>query len=110
RNAIAYTAPHTPIEVRQNVEGHRAILSIRDHGPGVPEEELGKLFLPFYRVDNSRTRGTGGTGLGLAIASRAIALHGGSITAKNLPEGGMAVVIDIPVSSVGVPQTAAAFS
>ncbi|MEO8727526.1 MAG: ATP-binding protein, partial [Acidobacteriaceae bacterium] len=103
RNAIAYTHPDTQIEVDQTVGADRAYITIRDHGPGVPEEELPKLFMPFYRVDNSRTRGTGGTGLGLAIAARAIALHGGTIQAHNAPDGGMIVDIRVPLDAVRQP-------
>ncbi len=103
RNAIAYTNPGTPIEVDQTLSGDRAYITIRDHGSGVPEDELPKLFMPFYRVDNSRTRGTGGTGLGLAIAARAITLHGGTIDAHNAPDGGMIVDIRLPLHSVRKP-------
>ena len=103
RNAIAYTNPDTTIEVDQTVTSDRVYITIRDHGPGVPEEELPKLFMPFYRVDNSRTRLTGGTGLGLAIAARAIALHSGIIRAHNAPDGGMIVEIRIPLQSVRQP-------
>ncbi|MBV9671130.1 MAG: HAMP domain-containing protein [Acidobacteriales bacterium] len=103
RNAIAYTSPGTPIEVNHTSTGGRAFIAIRDHGPGVPEEELPKLFRPFYRVDNSRTRHTGGTGLGLAIASRAIALHNGTIEAHNATDGGMIVDIRLPLTTSAQP-------
>jgi signal transduction histidine kinase len=100
RNAIAYTNPGTLIEVNQNVENGHAYITIRDHGAGVPESELAKLFTPFYRVDNSRTRRTGGTGLGLAIAARAIALHAGTISAQNASDGGLIIDIRLPLESV----------
>ena len=106
RNAIAYTAPGTPIEVDQTLTGDRAFITVRDHGPGVPEEELPKLFRPFYRADNSRTRKTGGTGLGLAIASRAIALHHGTIEAHNAVDGGMIVDIRLPLNEATAPVKA----
>ncbi len=54
-------------------------LSVRDYGPGVPEKELSKIFEPFYRVQESRDRGSGGHGLGLSIASTAVHRHGGEI-------------------------------
>jgi signal transduction histidine kinase len=104
RNAIAYTAPGTEIEVNQWHSAGNACITIRDHGQGVPESELSKLFLPFYRVDNSRTRHTGGSGLGLAIAARAIAVHHGTIAAHNAPDGGMIVDIRIPASSRLIPK------
>ena len=66
-------------------------------GPGVPEEELTRIFHPFYRVDDSRTASTGGVGLGLAIAMRAVRLHHGSIEAKNV-QPGLLVTIRVPLA------------
>ena len=72
---------------------------MRDHGPGVPEKDLGLIFEPFYRVDAARGHGgEGGEGLGLAIASRAVALHGGRIVARNSDGGGLAVSITLPAA------------
>jgi signal transduction histidine kinase len=70
---------------------------VTDHGPGVPEESLGKLFRPFYRLDDARGRETGGVGLGLAITERAVRLHGGSVRAMNRTEGGLMVEIRLPM-------------
>jgi two-component system sensor histidine kinase CpxA len=73
-------------------------ITVRDSGPGVPEKELGSIFEPFYRVDAAREhRSAGGEGLGLAIAARAVALHGGSIAARNVPGGGLMVLVELPV-------------
>jgi signal transduction histidine kinase len=58
---------------------------------------LSKLFDPFFRVENARERETGGHGLGLSIAQRAIQVHGGEIQAKNRSEGGLCVVISLPI-------------
>ncbi len=81
------------------------MIAVRDCGPGVPESSLRNLFKPFYRVetDRSRTAG-GGVGLGLSIAERAIALHEGSIRARNASPGLM-VEIELPVMAVaeGIP-------
>jgi signal transduction histidine kinase len=71
-------------------------VSVRDHGPGVPEKDLKLIFEPFYRVDAARDRAGGGEGLGLAIAARAIAVHGGSIEAHNAPDGGLEVAMRLP--------------
>ena len=68
---------------------------IEDQGPGVPEKDLQLIFEPFYRVDASRDRAEGGEGLGLAIAARAVALHHGSIDARNLTNG-FAVRVVLP--------------
>jgi len=70
----------------------------------VPSEVLGRIFEPFYRLDDARNRQTGGAGLGLAIADRAIRLHGGQLTASNRNEGGLEVEMRIPASSGFPPQ------
>jgi len=63
----------------------------------VSEKELGLIFEPFYRVDAAREhQGAAGEGLGLAIAARALAVHGGAISAHNMPGGGFAVVVTLP--------------
>jgi two-component system sensor histidine kinase CpxA len=74
-----------------------AVILVQDQGAGVPEEELPRLFTPFYRVDSARTRESGGAGLGLAIAERAVHLHGGTITAWNETPSGLGVEIRLPL-------------
>jgi two-component system sensor histidine kinase CpxA len=76
-----------------------AVISVRDHGAGVPENALAEIFRPFYRVDDARDREAGGVGLGLAIAERAVRLHGGSVAAANVATGGLVVTIVLPVGS-----------
>lgn len=66
-------------------------IRIKDGGPGIPEDELARVFEPFYRLESSRSRETGGTGLGLTIARNIAEQHGGSITLKNAAEGGLEV-------------------
>ena len=87
RNAVRYTRDGTSVEVSLKSSDGKAIVSVRDHGGGVPEDELKKLFRPFYRVGEARDRNTGGTGLGLAIAEQAIKAHKGKIEAKNAGDG-----------------------
>lgn len=96
RNAVHYTEPGTTVEVRLVGGDDGATLTVRDHGPGVAEDDLEKIFEPFYRVGEARDRATGGTGLGLAIAARAVRAHGGTIGAENHPEGGLVVTIRLP--------------
>ncbi|HMS11416.1 MAG TPA: ATP-binding protein, partial [Pyrinomonadaceae bacterium] len=67
RNALKYTHPETTVEVELEAKNGNASIVVRDHGGGVPEEQLKNLFRPFYRVSEARDRGSGGTGLGLAI-------------------------------------------
>jgi len=69
---------------------------IDDDGPGIPEAELRRVFEPFYRLEDSRSRDTGGSGLGLAIALSIAQDHGGEITLTNLPEGGLRAVLSLP--------------
>jgi signal transduction histidine kinase len=96
RNAVAYSPQERPIPVVLVSEEGRAILTVRDFGPGVPDQFVEKIFAPFFRVDQSRTASTGGTGLGLSIASRAIQVHGGSIHARNA-DPGLLVTMELPV-------------
>jgi two-component system, OmpR family, sensor kinase len=98
RNALRYTEENTAVEVALEVTRQQAVLTIRDHGPGVPEAELTRLFEPFYRVtQQARERDTGGYGLGLAITSRVMSVHHGSVSAQNAAEGGLIVTLTVPV-------------
>jgi two-component system sensor histidine kinase CpxA len=107
RNATRYSAEGTPVEIsigRENgVGGEQIVVRVCDSGPGVPPEELEKIFQPFYRIDNARNRETGGAGLGLSIADRAVRLHGGRVHASNRRGGGLEVEIRIPAA----PRTSA---
>jgi len=99
RNALAYTADETVVEVSLQKDATNAVICIRDHGPGVPEAELPDIFRPFYRVSRARERQAGGAGLGLAITERAVRSHGGSVSAQNAPGGGLIVEIRLPVQT-----------
>lgn len=101
RNAVLYTIPGSTVEValkvvRRDDHSHAAI-TVRDYGPGVPENEIVNIFKPFYRIDESRDRRIGGTGIGLSIADAAVRLHAGSIEAVNVTGGGLSVEIILPV-------------
>jgi len=96
RNAIRYSPGGSPIEVRLESAAGKASISVRDYGPGVPDEMLPRIFQPFFRVDGSRDSQTGGVGLGLAIAHRAIGAHHGHITAENAAPG-LRVRMEIPL-------------
>jgi signal transduction histidine kinase len=85
------------IRARIIVEDSTALLiRIRDDGPGIPPEELERVFEPFYRVESSRNRDTGGTGLGLSIARDVAQAHSGSLIAQNLPGGGLEALLVLP--------------
>ncbi len=98
RNALAYTPDGSTVSVRLRRVGSEAEVSVRDHGPGVPAADVERIFEPFFRTDGARTRTSGGTGLGLAIAQRAIERHGGRISARNLADGGLEVLVRLPLS------------
>lgn len=92
-NAIKYgQSAHVVIED----SNERLQISILDAGPGLPPDQIEKVFEPFYRVEGSRNRDTGGTGLGLAIAKNVAELHGGRIELSNRAEGGLAAVLTLP--------------
>lgn len=75
----------------------RIVITVDDAGPGVPEEELDRIFERFHRVDKSRTRATGGSGLGLTISRHLVEAHGGLIHASNRREGGTRFTIELPL-------------
>jgi two-component system sensor histidine kinase CpxA len=93
RNAIRHAGSAGSITITGRREGHEVVLEVADRGPGVPEESLPRLFDPFYRVDESRTRDTGGVGLGLTIVKTCVESCGGTVSAANRPEGGLVVQI-----------------
>jgi len=98
RNAIRYTAEGTAVEVSLSTRLDHAIVTVHDHGPGVPDSELQHIFEPFYRVGEARERSSGGVGLGLSIADRTVKLHGGCIRAENVNDG-LLITISIPLSA-----------
>lgn len=104
RNAIRYTAQSTAVEVTLRWRLDTAVLTVRDHGPGVPEAELEHIFEPFYRVSEARERWSGGVGLGLSIAERTVKLHNGTIRAENVP-GGLQVTIELPLAPQPAPAS-----
>jgi two-component system sensor histidine kinase CpxA len=95
RNAIRHSPANTDVEVTLARNDAAAVINVRDHGTGVPEGALPRLFDPFYRVEADRNRTSGGIGLGLSIARRAIELHKGSIRASNAHPG-LIVHMELP--------------
>jgi len=97
-NAITYSPEHSTIRVdAAPVEG-RMTISVLDQGPGIPDEDLTRVFERFYRVDKSRARDPGGTGLGLAIVKHLVELHGGRVDAENNRPGGARFTITLPAA------------
>ena len=95
RNAVRFTRQGTAVEVHLRADPNdpagKAQIVIRDHGPGVPADELVNIFKPFYRLADQREGEPSGAGLGLAIVERIVLLHGGQLRAVNEPTGGLSV-------------------
>ena len=103
RNAIRFAPRKGRIELRLTLVERAARIEVSDDGPGILQQNIERIFLPFFRGE-----GSNGAGLGLAIARRAILLHGGDIRAANRPESGLSVQIELPLARE--PETPAALS
>ena len=77
-------------------DGPQLGIRVRDAGPGIPPQELERVFEPFYRLESSRNRDSGGTGLGLTIARDIAQAHAGTLTLQNLPAGGLEALLVLP--------------
>lgn len=106
-NVTRHTPSGTPVEIAvgtlAGADGvaTRAVVEVRDHGPGVPPEDAAKVFERFYRADTSRNRETGGSGLGLSIVSAILQRHGGTVQMLQTPGGGATVRMEIPMAAAG---------
>jgi signal transduction histidine kinase len=96
RNAVVHSpsATHINITATREVSGHW-VISVHDQGPGVPMDELETIFEPFYRSKKSGS--SSGYGLGLAITRRVVQAHGGEVKANNRGQGGLEIVIVLPM-------------
>ena len=97
-NGLRYTPQDGTIRVGVQGQGPEVDVTVRDSGPGIPEESLPFVFERFYRADKARARAEGGSGLGLAIARQLARAHGGELSAANHPEGGAAFTLRLPVA------------
>jgi len=95
RNAVQHSQADTEVRVELSIDESNAVLIVKDQGGGVPDVELDNIFAPFFRSGSGRDDSSSGTGLGLAIASRAIAMHDGTIVARNTG-GGLSIEIRVP--------------
>jgi two-component system OmpR family sensor kinase len=96
RNALVHTPRGTAIEVGVALDGDSVLLSVRDHGPGLPAGSHRRLFERFWRAAGGRERGRGGAGLGLAIVRELVEAHDGQITAHDAPGGGALFLVRLP--------------
>jgi len=104
-NAVRFTPPGGQVTVivrgASGDSGRWVTLEVEDDGPGIPAEDLSRIFEPFYRVDPSRARASGGTGMGLAVVKLLVQVHGGSVRAENRPSGGSRFIVPLPASPAG---------
>ena len=98
-NAIRYASSGRKLEIRARAQPQEVRLEIRDHGPGIPEEEIGRVTQKFYRGRNAASA-SGGTGLGLAIAKRIVSDHGGTLAIHSTVGHGTTVTITLPATAV----------
>lgn len=100
-NAIKFGTPGTTVQLTlDRVDGQHVELTVRDHGPGVPQAELAMLFRPFFRGSNAAH--ADGLGLGLGIVQRVVQVHGGRVRAVNAAGGGLAVTLRLPLAEAAV--------
>jgi two-component system sensor histidine kinase CpxA len=100
RNAVRYSPSDAAVEVEARGIDGRVTIRVLDRGPGVPDQELERIFEPFHRVAASRDRDSGGEGIGLAITSQVMRAHGGSASAANRPGGGLEVRLILPATTL----------
>jgi signal transduction histidine kinase len=95
-NAFKYGAGH-PVALSVSVVDGEAVIEVRDEGPGVPQADLERIFERFERA--APTRDHGGLGLGLYVSRQIASAHAGSIAARNLPGGGAALTMRLPIDA-----------
>ena len=98
RNALVHTPQQTPIEVAVATDDGLGRMSVADHGPGLAEGDVGRIFEPFYRADPSRSRDSGGAGLGLSIVSAVVTAHGGHVKVTKTEGGGATFEVELPLA------------
>ena len=96
-NAVKYSAGGDVLVSLEPKDGW-VMLSVADNGPGIPEEDIERIFERFYRVDKARSRAAGGTGLGLAIVSDTVHKRGGTVSAANRKSGGAVFTVCWPAA------------
>jgi two-component system OmpR family sensor kinase len=104
-NALTHTPEGTPVAVSLRRADNRAILEVRDHGPGLPADADDRVFDRFWRNDEGRSRGRGGAGLGLAIVREIVQAHHGTVAAANAADGGAVITVRLPLAPLSVRPT-----
>ncbi|MEY2459407.1 MAG: two-component system, OmpR family, phosphate regulon sensor histidine kinase PhoR [Acidimicrobiaceae bacterium] len=96
-NASKYTPAGSPVEVTLQRHEHHAVLTVADHGPGIPDDQRERVFELFYRVNDGAARATRGVGIGLALARQLVGQLDGTITVGETPGGGASFTVTIPL-------------
>lgn len=104
-NAVKYSPEGSAVTVRAQRSAQRLCISVEDQGPGIPEELRERIFEPFFRVDDARTRQQGGTGLGLALVHAIAQFHGGTVSVLENSPSGSRFLLDLPCQSVSGAQS-----
>lgn len=107
RNALVHTPQNSPIEIAVTTGDSVGRISVADHGPGLANEDMNRIFEPFYRADPSRSRDSGGSGLGLSIVSAVVTAHGGRVKVSETAGGGATFEVQLPLAdgaSGGLPS------
>jgi signal transduction histidine kinase len=98
-NALKHAPAGTAVVVSARAEGDQVRLDVRDQGPGIPEDEQGRLFERWTRTDSSRARQLPGYGLGLSIVKRLVTAHGGTLGLSSRPGEGATFWVTFPVTA-----------
>lgn len=111
-NAVKYSPPggRVSVRARRSLEDSRIEIAVEDEGPGIPPEDLPRVFERFYRVDKARSRELGGTGLGLAIVKHLVMAHGGSVRVESQPGRGSIFYFTLPIDAPASAQPAGSSS
>ena len=98
-NALRYSKPSDgPVELVVTADDSELVFTVRDHGPGLPQDDAEHIGEPFYRGDRSRTRESGGTGLGLYLATLVAQAHGGSLVLRENSASGACFEVRMPLA------------
>ncbi len=103
-NAIKYAPQTSAIDIRVSANGHQALLTVADGGPGIAAQHRERIFDRFFRLDEARSRDRGGTGLGLAIAKWAVEVNGGQISVEGGANGGSVFRIVLPIATAATSE------
>jgi len=103
-NAIRHNAPGGHLEITTGTDAGRAVLSIANSGPTIPPEQIQRLFQPFQRLGDARTRHDNGYGLGLSIVQAIAEAHHAEVGARPRPQGGLLVDVAFPAATIAPPQ------